>query len=598
MNESDRKFHINYALWGIPHSTQQLEKKFNRIYKLREKVSINFRSSLALLQEFFEKVFYIPFELMSESVVIGSAELKLGELITTTSLKEFLDKNPLSAYEIDGICPIKTTHAVLPDTSFPLMEYKLTIEYISTKKLHQTELLNQYMRHKEIDVQAGGDQGKLHETQISPVREQSLKSSKVAIQEKRHVLSDIPEDRSESNASVQVKVLKSTDSVKKSSPVTQFEKADIESILNSQHVGKLAELPRLFSYNLRFQSIKFNRKPERGTWQFSFFHDKADTQRTFINREINSNDIASDNAITFNDLELKLLFTSHASDIMELIKSSDLCTLCIKGPHGMHAKAQLDCNNLLVGNKEKASGIILLKNQTDNVSALGSIFVYLDDLGINFNAQLRATASSVMQENWESSEVHMTRKLDEQNESYAYEIIEELDKWKLIQQETFIVDLKKKENQLLEELKEKWIQKTMTMEEDLVKKTDKMSSLANTLEEAHNQLKAKDSKYSRDDKEIQIMKQTLEQAYNGQLMAIRERARQLEDELRHELKLKEIRFDDIERCNQQLTNENCELRQRNECLQAEFNELKSNLVPKAEVEKLLQEMVRLLKIGY
>lgn len=595
MNESDPKFHINYALWGIPHTTRQLEKKFNRIHKLREKVSINFRSSLALLQEFFEKVFHIPFELMSDSVVIGSAELKLGELIATTSLKEFLAKYPLSAYEIDGICPIKTAHGVLPDSNCPLMEYKLTIEYISTRKLHQTELLDQYKRHKEIDVQAGGDQKELHDTQIIPVREESSKSSsKVPTQEKRHVLSDIPEDRSESNASVPFKAVKSTDSVKRqSSRITQFEKTDIESIFNSQQDGLLAELPRLFSYNLRLQSIKFNRKPEKGTWQFSFFHDKADTQRIFIIREINSSDIASDNAIAFNDLELKLLFTSHASDIIELIKSSDLCTLCIKGPRGMHAKAQLDCNNLLVGNKEKTSGTILLKDQTDNISAMGRIFVNIDDLGINFNAQL-ATASSMMQEHWESSEVNTTRKLDGHNESYAYKIIEELDEWKSNQQETFIVDLKNKESQLLEQLKEKWIQKTMTIEDDLVKKANKMTSLANTLEEAHNQLKAKDSKYSRDDKEINIMKQNLEQAFNGQLMAIRERARQLEDELRHELKLKEIRFDDIERCNQHLASENCELRQKNECLQAEFNDLKSNLVPKAEVEKLLQEMVRSL----
>ena len=74
-------------------------------------------------------------------------------------------------------------------------------------------------------------------------------------------------------------------------------------------------------------------------------------------------------------------------------------------------------------------------------------------------------------------------------------------------------------------------------------------------------------------------------------MALRERARRMEDDLLHEMKLREIRFEDAQRCSQHLETENCELRQKVLKLQNELDELRANLVPRGEVERLLQEMV-------
>lgn len=568
--------------------TRELDKKFNRIYQIHEKVSINFRSSLDNLQEYFEKIFFIPFEVVTGDKVIGSTEIRLNKLIKVTSLKEFVEKNPSSVYELEEICFLETSQGLQPHTNRPILECKMLIQYVGTKKLHQVECLENLKRQQEIDSRAGGD----YDVQLS---------DKSPSHEKRKTLSDIPEVRSESETSHQVKavgVAKSIEAQFRQSNTTekvaQPENADIESITSIKQKGNASELPRLFSCNLQLSSIRFIRKPDKGIWQFSFFHDTADTPRTFINKEINEADIAKDNSIAFDDFQLKLFFTSHAGRIMELIKSSELCTLSVKGPRGKHGKAQLDCDSLLIGNKERTSGIVSLRDQNEQVTAMARISVNLDDLGINFNAQLKTTPNQVMQND---CEMNVTRTLDEQkmmmlDESFSYKMIEELDEWKARQQEAFITDLKKKELQLLDRLKTEWNDKQAKYEQELVMKSDQLTKLTNSLQDVQKNLKTKDTQQLKDEQEVRNVKQELEKSFTNQVMAIRERARQMEDDLLHSMKLKDIRFEDIERCNQHLKTENFELLQTTECLRAELTQLKANLIPKEDVEKLLQEMVK------
>ncbi len=150
-----------------------------------------------------------------------------------------------------------------------------------------------------------------------------------------------------------------------------------------------ADMPRLFSFSLELKSLKLNHKPTRGVWQISLYHEQANMPRSFRNIDVQENDcIDEDSIINFrNNLELKLYFTSYKSNIMEMIKSSNVCTLCIKGPHNIHAKAQLDCKALLGNDKDKTTGNILLTNQNESVVALAQILIHLEDSGLNFNAK-------------------------------------------------------------------------------------------------------------------------------------------------------------------------------------------------------------------
>lgn len=601
-NESDKsnqELYINYILLGNQH-TRILDKKFNRTHHIQEKVSINFRSSLKTLREYFEKIFFIPIEIMSGKQLLGSANIKLSEFIKCIELKDFLGKFHTGLFEVDGISNIKSAQQIDPNQNHPILEYRFSIQYIATKKLHQTELLETYKKCQEIDLKAGGD----HAQEQSIV----LPTIKMPIGEECPKIFDIPDNRSEAVLSLKTKkadvekssldckklsYAKSDSNMKLGASFTQPEKTDIDSILKTQDNGQISEIPRLFSYNLQITSIKFDHKPEKGIWQMSFFHDKADTSRTFLNKEIRDADLTQ-NTLDFDDLELKLYFTSHAGNIMDLIKSSDMCTICVKGPHRIHAKAQLDCHNLLIGNKEKACGTILLKNPNQDVVAMAEIFVYLDDLGINFN-QLTSTETQNI-EDFENKDINATRTLNEHrqmllDESLAYKMIEELEEWKSAQQESFIADLKQNEIRYLERLKNDWNEKCEQYERDLVLKSDKLSHITQSLEHAKEEFKNSDGQKNKDQRELQLIKRNLEQSFCNQLLSIRERARRLEDDLRHEMKIKDIKHDDLERCKQHLEQENCELKNTIECLRVELCELKSNLIPKSEVEHLLKNMV-------
>ena len=562
--DAESELYINYVLLGNPH-TRALNKKFNRCHQIQEKISINFRTTLAALAEYFDKIFFVPLEVMSGSRVLGATEIKLGPVVKIHELQMFLEKNPSHLFEIDAIANVKTLKEIPSNVNKPILEYKLAIQYVATKKLHQTECLEIYQRNQEVDIQGGGDG--CSEEKPAP----SVQSPR------RKALSDILEVRSDGSK-------KSSKGKAKEKPA---DKADIALLLKEHQEGEVSELPRIFSYNLQLSSIKFNKKPEKGTWQLSFFHDRADIQRTIINKEINDENISTDNTIEFNDLELKLVFTSCIADIMSLVKSSEICTFCVKGPRKMHAKAQLDCNSLLVGNKEKIGGKIFLQDQVENVTGIANIFVYLEDVGVNFNTQVKTAPDDPQ---------NVTRTIEEEkvllmDEGYSYKVIEELEDWKIQQQDAFIGELKKQETSYLNLLKDSWTQKQSVFEQDLVIRSDQLSSLVKSLQDAQSKLKERDNRASKEQHDFMKLKTELERSFNDQLMITRERARRLEDDLLHEIKLKEIRFDDIQRCNEHSKAENCELRQQNERLQAKLRELQVTSIPKADLERVIQEMV-------
>lgn len=601
--DSSKIYHLNYELLGKSYSCV-LNKKFNRTFSVQEKIAISFRSTLKTLHEYFVKVFFIPIELVCDNVVLGTAVVKLDNLIKFTTLKDFLTNYTSNdcSHQNDTIFMLKPTNPIESTENKPHIEVRLLIKYLGTKKLHQTELLENYQKGNEVDVCGGGDsQSKANEfPPTTQVKNISPRQEKVGV--------EVTASKSGgSNVDILKKPIKFVNKQSKSDPSiprkperasSQTEKADINMILSSNDSGKITNLPRLFSYNLQMKSIKLNKKPEKGIWQMSFFHDKADTPRTFLNKEIKTVDDSEDNTIAFDDIELKLFFTSHADNIMDLIKSSEVCTLCIKGPHGTHAKAHLDCSSLLIGNKENTSGSILLKNQQNDIIAMASIFVYLDDLGINFNMQLKSTESQVMVTPSEyQTELSTTKTMDDANrqlldENLAYKMIEEMEEWKICQHEKFLNELKLKEQNYLSKLKSAWDESRAKQEQVLLEKLEKYTSITSALDAAQKCLKDRGNQYSENEKEINKVKLELEKSYNAQLLAIRERARRLEDDMMHELKLKDLKHADIERAKQRLEAENNELKSANDHLHCKLQEIQSNMIPKQELEHLVQDMVR------
>ena len=71
-----------------------------------------------------------------------------------------------------------------------------------------------------------------------------------------------------------------------------------------------------------------------------------------------------------------------------------------------------------------------MENQSGEQIAMANVFVYLDDLGINCNSKLKKYANL--------KSLPPRPYLDE---NLAYKIVEELEEWKLKQQELFLIEV-------------------------------------------------------------------------------------------------------------------------------------------------------------
>ena len=354
------------------------------------------------------------------------------------------------------------------------------------------------------------------------------------------------------------------------------EKTDIETILRCEDKN-IREVPRTFSYNIVIQSAKFNRRPDNGIWQLSFQHPKADTPYTKINVEFSN--IKSE-TVDFNQTQMQLYFSSLPENVLETI-ISDTCRLTMNGPHGLYAFAELDNQNLVVGHKEKKAGVILLESPNGESIAMANIFVYLDDIGINYNTNVRKSCGP------EIAPVAKPQ-LDEQ---LAYKIVEELEDWKAKQQEAFLIEMKKKEAKLLSKLSAEWKKKRQKDEKELSEKLEQCSALTAALEETQRTLKEKGLKRVEQEKIIAETEQKLKECYENQVTAIRHEAKRAENDILHQLQIQQLKTKEVEVNFKCLEKENEKLRDIVSNLEDEIERLKQNRVTKQSLSTLYHELV-------
>lgn len=368
---------------------------------------------------------------------------------------------------------IETLFDLPPTALKPYVEYAFGLKYLSTTKISNCEVIVDKPQVAEfIDNQAGGDVCLQHTLELPPTEDVDAKPTGND-QEVRATRSDteLVSAREAEIRSSRGKQPKLT----RSEPLIQFnpDKTDFDTLLMEKNESRPAKnIPRTFSFNLILQTVKFTRRPEIGIWQISLHHPKSDTTFTIANIELT--EICS-NLIEFRDLELQLFFSSTTDEILDLIECEP-CVLTINGPRGVHATADLDNEILLVGTKEKRSGVILMEDQNGEKIAMAHIFVYLDDLGLSFNSQVKRLSSLTQQ-----PRAYM-------DENLAYKIVEELEEWKLKQQEVFLVELKRKEVAHLAHLTAEWQKRKSEQENLLSEKLEQCSMLTAALDEAHKTL--------------------------------------------------------------------------------------------------------------
>ncbi|KAL1392784.1 hypothetical protein pipiens_012224 [Culex pipiens pipiens] len=133
----------------------------------------------------------------------------------------------------------------------------------------------------------------------------------------------------------------------------------------------MRDVPRTFSYNLLLQSIRFNARPSSGLWQLSLFHPKADTPLTKITMELTT--IESD-TLEFPNLQLSLYFSTLPDHVLETI-TAERSKLSLHAPHGLAGYARLDNQSLVVGTKERRSGVVILENQNGESIGMATVFL-------------------------------------------------------------------------------------------------------------------------------------------------------------------------------------------------------------------------------
>lgn len=348
----------------------------------------------------------------------------------------------------------------------------------------------------------------------------------------------------------------------------KFRLKNISCKLQSPEKLKLKKIEKLsrktFSFNFILKTVKFNKRPDIGTWQISFHNSKADTPFTVINIQVTEINV---DIIDFNELKLSLFFSAVSDELTEII-NSEPCTISINGPKGVSLKAELDNENLLAGTNSKNPGIIFMENSTGENAAIANVYVYLEDFGFNYNSQVKKDSQPKPY-------------LDE---NLAYKVVEELELWKTKQMETFLYDLKRKELEHLSNLSSEWLKKRLEVENKLAERIEECNLLTNSLEEAHKTIGNKISH----ENYLQQMKEQIEHEYSIKATSFKENSRKFEDEMNHRFKLEELRFKELEISKNVLEKENVKFKVIIRDLENRIRELQE--VPKEQFLVLFEDL--------
>ncbi|XP_035782073.1 uncharacterized protein LOC118461172 [Anopheles albimanus] len=528
LTPGENTFHLRYQLLG-DHYEPVAERKEHgsAVFVVQEKISINLRSSIAALGHFLRDDFKIAVDVLREDREQLEGEDPAKSTVGTTVIDfvNFLVEKDLSAFK-EKYCQHKDTLAavrVFPIQTIdrreadggtgdqgdelqvePSLKCKFSLRFLGSDASNSTEESNEIKQPTSSPM----DDGDCEMMVFSTTQE---KLSKTPIEE--------PTKGIEHS-----QMKPPTEQTKETSE--RHEKVDIETILlTAQH--DLRDIRRTFAFSVAIGGVKFNVNPSAGMWQLTLQHPKADTPFTRIVLELLPETIAPSDRMEFGDVALKLLFSTLPDDILATI-GSEPSKLTLNGPHGLYAYAWLDNSSLLVGTREKrSSGVLVLVNDSGESMAIASVTCTLEEVGLNYNSQLRPAQashkpSSQTKKATACHHQHTGRPFDE---TIAYYLLEEQKEWMCKERERFARELREKEVEHLEKLTRDWKVKQSRDEKLLADHLAHAETLVSTLEEARRTLEGR-YRGPEDDKRVQQQ----ENQFQQQLAAIRAKAIRLQQE--------------------------------------------------------------------
>lgn len=480
------KFHIQYILFGSPSEDRLLVPTTGGQFSILEKINIHFRASLATIRDYFQKVFYIPIEVYCNNSVIG--RIRFSVLIPPP-----LDPTARRAkiYEVYDRCyfaPSATATALfapIDGEDAPWIEYEFVLELLHPLS---PQLSPQLQLSPQPDVQQQPPPVEAVALELPAASSSSIDFGGAG---------DQPKTRTPHSQRVSLVRTENNNNNVSTTAIMPVEQAGSPapapwSVALTPNTAKVT--PKTFSYQLTLQQVRFTRKVEPGIWQVSLHHPKAHTPIALLNISVRETSTAS----TFENVTVELLFSFAASGIRSVIESEP-CVLNIKGPHAIFATAELD-NGTLLG-QQRTAGIVLMENEAGEKIAMAHAYVELTDLGANLNAQQPkftrfaqpnggggggGAAGSSCGGGGGGGGARLKPHLDEE---LAYKMVEELEQWKTQQQDSFLVELKRREINHLARLTTEWTRRRSELEALLTQKFEQCSQLTSALEVANKNVR-------------------------------------------------------------------------------------------------------------
>ncbi|XP_059047867.1 centrosomal protein of 120 kDa-like isoform X2 [Achroia grisella] len=130
--------------------------------------------------------------------------------------------------------------------------------------------------------------------------------------------------------------------------------------------------------------------------------------------------------------------------------------------------------------------------------------------------------------------------------------VDELEDWKEKQQELYKCQLKRKEEYHLELLAKEWAKKRVELESKLTRGIEQCRTLAADLAQASDDFRLRGYRNVDREKKLLEAKKALEAHYTAKYQELREASQKMEDDMNHQLKLKDMTIEELEMKVQQL----------------------------------------------
>ncbi|XP_013170050.1 PREDICTED: centrosomal protein of 120 kDa-like [Papilio xuthus] len=176
-----------------------------------------------------------------------------------------------------------------------------------------------------------------------------------------------------------------------------------------------------------------------------------------------------------------------------------------------------------------------------------------------------------------------------EREAILQKFIDELEDWKERQQELYKCQLRRKEEYHLELLSREWEKRREELEEKLRAGVERCRSLAADLSRATEDFRLRGYRNTERERKLLEAKKALEAHYTAKYQELREASQKMEDDMHHQLKLKDMRIEELE-LKVQTLEKNIEVLKNNMRNMEKDAESKHSGLTKDQTASLIQEL--------